>query len=268
MNKIPFGTFPPPESKRRCMECSGCGQAFGVSNWDRLFKFSYACPNCDVINGTYKEPAAYVFAAFILNCLGLFMTLRPIQAIKATVPWLIVLGVMIKIDTVSSPDWVAAFWFGVMCGYPILVNLVVISKHNGRLGTIQTSGGSVANLGLSLPGALSAMGESGKIQAAWVPGIITLAMGLNDHLHSPQSPLIDPTGARLTNLQAESLRQLSDALSEMPSANDEDENEEHWMEEEEWLESEEWQRIQLSARQAAMHFQDFRKPMPLGAHPS
>jgi hypothetical protein len=49
------------------MECSGCGQAFGVSNWDRLFKFSYACPNCDVINGTYKEPAAYVFAAFILN---------------------------------------------------------------------------------------------------------------------------------------------------------------------------------------------------------
>lgn len=166
MNKIPIGVFPPPEQRSRCSECVNCGQVYGVTRWDRFFKLSRACPNCDAINGTYKEPAAYMFATFFLNCLGFFLTLRPIQAIKATVPWLVVMGVMIKVDTVSSPEWVAIIWMMVMVGYPILVNLLMVLKHNRALGTIQRTKASGASLGLSLPEALTVMGESAKYHAA------------------------------------------------------------------------------------------------------
>ena len=88
---------------------------------------------------------------------------------------------------------------------------------------------------------------------------------LKEHINSPQGPLSESRASSLTNLQEESLRRLSGDLSAM--ATDEDEDGEP-SSDDALLKSEEWEALRKSARQAAMHFQNIRNPLPGGAGPN
>ena len=128
MPKYPLAERVTPVNAASAVECVHCKSAIVVGRWDKLNGFLVECPSCHGYHGRRWSARAVGAASFVLNGISFFFTMRPMKAWIALIVWAAAVYFLMP-KTEYAPDWVQASALIALLFGPLIINLVLLVRH-------------------------------------------------------------------------------------------------------------------------------------------
>ena len=117
-----------PTNARAAVECVHCKAPIAVSTWDKFNGFLVECPSCHGFHGRRWNIRGLALASFLLNALSFLFTMRPGKALAAIAVWVLAFWLLLP-RTETWPDWAQAVAFGTLMIGPMIINAVLLVRH-------------------------------------------------------------------------------------------------------------------------------------------
>jgi hypothetical protein len=116
-------------------KCRLCGQGIAIPRWDAWNGFILQCPHCHGLHGKRWTSKSIVLASLFFNALSFFFTMRPRTAIPTLcAAALFTIGCNYVSDHFDLPLALDLVWSSIVILGPMIINAVVLVKHNSLLG--------------------------------------------------------------------------------------------------------------------------------------
>lgn len=114
--------------------CIQCGREVGLTKWDSWNGFLVQCPNCGGLHGKHWNIRRVLLASFLFNAFSFLFTMRPAKAVPTLLAFIaaVVIGNFF-VDSEAIPDLVEVAIGGVILLGPMLINAIVLIKHERDL---------------------------------------------------------------------------------------------------------------------------------------
>ena len=115
--------------------CLHCGKDLALTKWDSWNGFLVQCPNCGGLHGKVWSIRNVLLASFVFNAFSFLFTMRPPRSVLALIGFLtlVILSNLFVLNSEVVPDMLEMVVAGVLLLGPMLINAILLVKHERDL---------------------------------------------------------------------------------------------------------------------------------------
>lgn len=127
--------------------CDFCKKDIGLTRWESWNGFLVRCPYCSCVNGMPWKTKTVVLASFLFQPFSFFVTMRFRRAMIAFTIYLVVsIAGAYLMQREILPQIMEVFGVVLFLFVPILINAVVLLKHNSSIRRRNDNSENIADL--------------------------------------------------------------------------------------------------------------------------